>query len=562
VTVRRSIAEIMYGDQELDVALFQPPLFKRVFPEDQDEVFNKYLGIVTGQNAMMNDLGTEPNHGLLQLAAILREAGASVDVFDFHVVDIMLRRDRRIAGPDDFRGVIEHKQASLYGISSKLVGSKRAMQIAQIIKEVHPAAKVVMGGVHPTFYAPETLALCPEVDVVARGETDHIIVDLWRWSKGEVDLADIPGITFRVGDEIVSTEKSLEQIDLDALPFPAYDLVARETDPLVPRILTARGCTLRCVFCSSAALFGYKFNSRQALRVVDQIERTRDEFGVEFVCLGDLTFMAHKETGVAICEEMVRRDLGVRWSTQTTIGRIDADAAELMARAGCVQIGFGVESGSQLVIDDSNKTIVAENTEAQFRTIKAAGMSVQTYWVFGLPGETIESATTSISMLREWIRAELIDAVHITMAVPYPGTPLYENPDAYGISIIDDDFDNYWTSSASLGIGLPVIESKDLSRSHIYMFWQMAHAVAGDEFAKRIAKLEGSIHYIPRSQDEQTPLADVILPRPERLHRAEHLRVGDKLATRTLIEIKRSRERLRSGGELPASPEPVAGGGS
>ena len=68
---RRSINEIMYSEDELDVALFQPPLFRPIFPEDQDPVFNQYLGVVTGHAALMNDLGTEPNHGLLQLAAIL-----------------------------------------------------------------------------------------------------------------------------------------------------------------------------------------------------------------------------------------------------------------------------------------------------------------------------------------------------------------------------------------------------------------------------------------------------------------------------------------------------------
>src|SRR5581483_10918105 len=106
LTTRRSISEIMYHEDELDVALLQPPLFKPVFPEDQDPVFNHYLGIVTGHTALMNDLGTEPNHGLLQLAAILQRAGARTDVFDFHVLDIMLRQRRKIISEADYRDVI------------------------------------------------------------------------------------------------------------------------------------------------------------------------------------------------------------------------------------------------------------------------------------------------------------------------------------------------------------------------------------------------------------------------------------------------------------------------
>jgi anaerobic magnesium-protoporphyrin IX monomethyl ester cyclase len=302
------------------------------------------------------------------------------------------------------------------------------------------------------------------------------------------------------------------------------------------------------VFCASAALFGYKFNSRHATRVVDQIEATRDRFGVEFVCLGDLTFMAHKPTGIAICEELIRRDLGVRWSTQTTIGRIDPASARLMAASGCVQIGFGVESGSKLIIEANNKNVHIERTEEQFAAVKDAGLSVQTYWVFGLPGETVATAMRSIELMRDWIARELIDAVHITMAVPYPGTPLGENPAAYGIRIVDRNFDNYGTSSASLGIGLPVIESKDLTREHIYMFWQLAHAAAGDEFARRFAKLDGSVHYIPRAAGTgDAPLADVLLPDPGRLGRRLDLVPDENLSRRTLVEIRRSRDQLRQG---------------
>jgi radical SAM superfamily enzyme YgiQ (UPF0313 family) len=549
-TMRRSISEIMYHDDELDVALLQPPLFKPIFPEEQDPVFNHYLGVVTGHTALMNDLGTEPNHGLLQLAAILQRAGARTDVFDFHVLDIMLRQQRKIISEDDYREVIARKSARLWGISSKVVSSSRAMRIAEIIKEVHPGSRVVMGGVHPTFQAAQVLRQCPAVDAVMRGESDHAIVPLWRWAAGDGDLASIPGVTFRAPDGgIASSEKDLAAIDLDELPYAAYELVARETDPLVPRILTARGCTLRCVFCSSAALFGYKFNSRQATAVVNQIEATRDQFGTEFVCMGDLTFMAHKPTGLAICRELISRGTGVRWSTQTTIGRIDAEAAGLMANSGCVQIGFGVESGSQLIIEANNKNVHVEKAEQQFALIKEAGMTVQTYWVFGLPGETVASALRSVELMRDWIARELIDAVHITMAVPYPGTPLGENPAAYGIRIIDRNFDNYWTSSASLGIGLPVIESRDLTREHIYMFWQLAHATAADEFAKRVARLNGgSFHYIPRqSATGDAPLADVLMPDPALLGRPFDLAPDERLSQRTLVEIKRSRDHLRQG---------------
>jgi radical SAM superfamily enzyme YgiQ (UPF0313 family) len=538
----------MYTRQELDVAFLQPPLFKPIFPEDQDEVFNYYQRVVSGLSTPMNDLGTEPNHGLLQLAAILLNEGIQADVFDFHVLDIFMRRRRRIVTEEDFADVIRCKKAKLWGISSKIVSANRAMRIAEIIKEIHPGAIVVMGGVHPTFQAAEILQTCTAVDAVARGEADRSIIGLWQWAIGQGDLSNVPGVSFRTADgTICETEKDLEQIDLDTLPYPAYHLVARETDPLVPRILTARGCTLRCVFCASAALFGYKFNSREAERVVDQIEYVRDVFGCEFVCLGDLTFMAHRPTGMAICQQLIERKVGINWSTQTTIGRIDKEAADLMARSGCVQIGFGVETGTQLLIEHNNKNIKLGTAEKQFEIVKSTGMSVQTYWVYGLPGETFETSIRSIELMRSWIRRELMDAVHITVAVPYPGTPLYEDPQSLGVRIVDRNFDNYWTGSASLGIGYPVIESDTMTREHTQMFWRLAHAAAAEEFNQRVSSGQ-ALHYIPHSKNDQAPLVDVLVARPRQpVGRQTLVLTKAEVAVATREAIKRSREQLRIG---------------
>ncbi|MEV4278655.1 B12-binding domain-containing radical SAM protein [Actinoplanes xinjiangensis] len=539
----------MHQDQRLEVALLQPPLFKAIFPEEQDAVFNEYMRAISGLSTPMMDLGTEPNHGLLQLAAILIADDVKVDVFDFHVLDVWLRRSQRIINDDDIIEVIRRKNARLWGISSKVVSSNRAMRIAAIIKELHPDARVVMGGVHPTFQAAEVLNQCDAVDAVVRGEADHIITDLWRWARGQKEIFQIEGVSFRRPDgSVAHTEKSLTQVDLDDIPYPAYQLVARETDPLVPRVLTARGCTLRCVFCSSAALFGYKFNSRQPASVVDQIEHLREEYGCEFVCIGDLTFMAHRATGVAVCQEMIRRQTNVFWSAQTTIGRIDAEAASLMARAGCVQVGFGVETGTQFLHDHNNKRIKIGEAVRQFEIVKAAGISVQTYWVFGLPGETIKSSLKSIELLREWIGKELIDAVHITVAVPYPGTPLFDDPESLGVRIVDRDFDNYWSGSASLGIGYPVIESDALSREHIQTFWRLAHAVAGEGLSAR-GDGGSRLHYIPESNSSNdVPLLDVTLARQRLPVRSTPTKIDRKAANlATSISIKRSREELRSG---------------
>jgi hypothetical protein len=168
----------------------------------------------------------------------------------------------------------------------------------------------------------------------------------------------------------------------------------------------------------------------------------------------------------------------------------------------------------------------------------------------------------SIGLMRELIREELVDACHITVATPYPGTPLNSNPAAYGLRIVDHDFDNYMSNGGSLGIGRPVIESDHLTRDHIFMFWQLAHAAAAEEFTKRYTSKTHSEHYIPSSlytTEALTPnraAAATANPRTPIGARGGQAGRDPKPATRTMIELKRSRRVLQYGAadaEPPAS---------
>lgn len=496
---RRSIYDIMYSDQEVDILFIQPMQFKRVLYEDQNKVFLDFWETINRYSSLLNDLPFEPHHGLLQLAAILEKAGVSVDLLDFHMLDYLFREQHhRMVEESDIVEILQKKSAKVFGISCKTVSANRALRIAELIKQIHPESWVVLGGIHATFQAPEMMKCCEAVDIVVRGEADDIIVPLFRCLQYGGNLSKIPGIVYRdIDGHVTEVSCKKTKIDLDALPYPAYELFCREGSPMVPRILSARGCILKCVFCASSALFDYKINFREPKRVVDQIQHTQDKFGVDFICLGDLTFMANLQRGREICHEMIRRGLNIKWSCQTTVGRIDSDTANLMKRANCVQIGLGIEGGTQEQLDCSNKNVLLSEAEEQCKIMKDAGISVQTYWVLGLPNESYDSAMKTIELMSRFVHEELTDITHITVAQPYPGTPLYENPEAHGIRIVDHNFDNYWSNGASLGTGYPVTETPYLSNDHIYMFWQLALATVTEEFKRRFKEQKGKLHFVP-----------------------------------------------------------------
>lgn len=503
MVLRRSIHDIMYNEQETDILFIQPPLLQRIFHEEQDRVHLEFWDTINKYAALLGDLPFEPNHGLYQLAAILQQTGLKVDVLDFHVLDKVLRQKHQMIQETDIEEVLNHKTAKVFGISVKTVAANWAMRISNIIKRLYPDSIVLLGGVHATFQAQELLEACEAIDIVLKGEADETILDLWQQLENEKKLDKVPGIVFRRDDGvIIENPRENTSIDLDKLPFPAYELVCREATPLVPRILSARGCVLKCGYCVVTAFHNYKINFRSPQRVVDEIEYMQKQFGVDFVCIGDLTFMAYPKRGHEICHEIIRRKLDIKWWCQSTVGRIDADTASLMKQAGCVQIGFGIESGSQHQIDRSSKRIDLTLAKNQCQLVKDAGISVQTYWILGLPEETFESAMETIELLRQFIQDELTDVVHISVAVPYPGTPFFEEPEQFGYRIVDRNFDNFWMNCDELGAGKPVIETKSLSRDHIYMFWQLALATATAEFKKRYSGRPDKVHFYPQDFGE------------------------------------------------------------
>jgi len=193
--------------------------------------------------------------------------------------------------------------------------------------------------------------------------------------------------------------------------------------------------------------------------------------------IGDLNFLSSYDYALDFCNEIIKRKLDIVWICQSRVDLVDENITKLMKKAGCILICLGIESADQDILDHTNKNTTVDKALNACKMVKNAGIRLYTYWVFGLPNETHDSAHATIKLLRRFLDEDVIDFTHCTMCTPFPGTELYKHPEENDITLLTNDYDDYWLGCDYLGAGLPVMETNELSRYEIYAYWQMALAV-------------------------------------------------------------------------------------
>jgi len=388
--------------------------------------------------------------GLGYLAAVLETNNYEVDVIDCQALGISY---------DEFKSEIKKRQPGMVGMTSTTLTYKSALRIAKIVKEVCPSCLTVLGGCHVTFWDEKALQECPELDVVVRKEGEHTIIELVERLEVSKDFHDILGVTYRKGEEIIQNPDRPYIEDLDSLPFPAHhlwplDRLRKYGNVMFP-ILTSRGCVFWCEFCSAVRMFGRGYRMRSPKNVVDEIEFLHKTYGSDTFTFYDDAFTVDQSRVEEICKEIHNRNLRITWDCGTRVDMVTKDLLQKMRNAGCVAVWFGVEAGSQQVIDSMGKGFTANMTKKAFKLAKEVGLMTIASVVFGFPGETRETAMETIKFILE-INP---DDVGYYIATPYPGTPMADNVEKMGWLRVTD-FDKYDTAT-------PIFELPTLSMQEL-----------------------------------------------------------------------------------------------
>jgi radical SAM superfamily enzyme YgiQ (UPF0313 family) len=228
------------------------------------------------------------------------------------------------------------------------------------------------------------------------------------------------------------------------MPYPAWDLVSLKnyTLPLVDKayvmVETSRGCPYSCDFCVAPIHQGHKFRERRAKDLVDEIERTYREHGVEFFYLWGDTVTLNVKTFTAFCDELIARALPIQWFGNARADNLtDPAFVHRLRRSGCWMLALGVESESDAMRKDMAKRLEGQKIRTAFANMRDAGIKSFAFFIFGYPGETAASMEQTVDYAIELDP----DFANFYPAVPYPGTALYEKVVREGLLPLQADTD-------------------------------------------------------------------------------------------------------------------------
>jgi radical SAM superfamily enzyme YgiQ (UPF0313 family) len=362
-------------------------------------------------------------------------------------------------GFEEIKSKISSLKPYIVGITSMTPTIESAIKTAAIVKEAHPEALVILGGVHPTFMDKEILQKASDVDAIVRGEGEQTIVEIASVLAHGEKLTEIAGITFKENGKIVRTPDRPYIEDLDGLPTPAFKHFPLERYKVFGRrilpIVSSRGCPFQCSFCVTSRFFGRKVRMRSPKNVVDEIDLLIKEYRAEAITFYDDTFTYDKKRVEGICDEILGRGIDVSWDCQTRADQVSPELLAKMRRAGCEVITLGVESASQNVLKAVGKGTTIKQNEDAVKMIKKAGISVVTSVIVGYPGENVESVRQTLDFLK---RLKPDDA-YVCVATPYPGTELYRLVKEKGWEMVQD-YSKYDTLT-------PVFENPLISKEEI-----------------------------------------------------------------------------------------------
>ncbi len=313
------------------------------------------------------------------------------------------------------------------------------LALAHDLKQAFPGLVTLAIGIHVSALPEASLALAPSLDAVVRAEPELTVREAAERLRQGLGLSGVAGLSLRLGDTIVH-EPDREPADLERLPFPAWDLVPRDLYrmPLRDRpfllVSTSRGCPYTCEFCADSTYYGKALRLKSPERIVKELAWIKTKFGITDFLFWAESFTLRRDWTLAVTNALIASGLKLDWVCNSRGDHATPEVLAKLKAAGCWMIGFGLESGSQKMLDLMGKrATVAEHRQAVLAA-HAAGLMTTAHMVLGFPGETPETIQETIA----FANSLPLDFVQFYCAVPFPGSELYRRAKAEGWIITDD----------------------------------------------------------------------------------------------------------------------------
>jgi len=416
-----------------------------------------------------------PPLGIQVLAPVLRQHGHQVRMFDMCHPEMQ---------PEHIVQAVSAEKPDVIALSFLSTTTyPAAKDLARQLKSAATNIPIIVGGVFATINAERILKQCPYIDCVAVGEGEELLPD---YLNNIDDPSRVAGLVWRTGDRIVQNPPRPLIMDLDQFPYPdrsSLPIDYIESLPLdIPAVLsldkfctmqTSRGCPFSCIYCDIPFLSQRKVRIRSAAHVLGEMQQLHD-LGYRSIYFTDDHFLLNGKRINDICTGIIERKLEFQWGCEGRVDAVAVDQLPIMSRANCKFLAFGVESGSQPVLDRLKKNQTLSGIELAINEAKRQGIKrVHGFFVIGSPDESRQDIQESFRFA-----AKLkLDTFGFNRLCVYRGTPLWEEYVTRGI--IDDkrDWDKWFKCS---DIDPTVLPSEELNSLRMKGYTSL--------FARRIFK--------------------------------------------------------------------------
>lgn len=367
-----------------------------------------------------------PQLGVGYLASVLRAKGHQVD---------LVHADRLRWGSEE---VVEHvmqTQPDLVGFTLVTMGYMATRQVCRRLRERGFGGRFILGGPHATAL-PELCLRQTGGVAVAMGEGEISVPELVAALEAGRGLERVPGVAWLDGAGRLRLNPPAPMVhDLDALPLPAWDLMPPRDYPAVPHqlfyrrfptapVITSRGCRFACSYCASAIVWGHRFRVRSAESVIEEIRRLATEHGVREIHIVDDDFTADENRVVELCEKLIAARLPIIWSCPNGIrtNTVNDRLASAMARAGCYQVGLGIDVVEQHQMRRVKKLRAPAAAAAAVATLRRWGIETRGFYLLGLDTDTAADLEKTI----EVALSLPTEYAAFGLATPLPGAPDFD----------------------------------------------------------------------------------------------------------------------------------------
>jgi len=368
--------------------------------------------------------------GLGYVASSIHRAG-----YDFDIIDI----DAYRYSDEELEGILRKKDFDVVGFGCIVTGYKIVKNLCSTIKKINKDAVIIVGNSVATSI-PSLLLSRTQADIAVMGEGDITIVDLLDCLEQNRPLEEVEGIYFKKEGKIIATKPRTPIPNLDDIPLPKWDLFDMEiyvgeskdyaSEPYpIPKeqirafpVNTARGCIYKCTFCYHVFREN-KYRFRSPSSIIKEIKELKRLYGVNYINFWDeLTFFSKKQSE-SLIDELLKEDLGVFWVASCRADLLkegDIELARKFKKAGCIALGYSLESANANILKSMNKFLKAEDFVKQKKVLDKAGIITWTALVFGYPEETEETIRETMELCYE---SDVFPSVGYLLL--QPGTPIY-----------------------------------------------------------------------------------------------------------------------------------------